>query len=153
MQIPINRLKHCYMVGKVMEFCAKELKLNEEMQQEMFFIGYVHDSMYDFEKNETKHDEIVSNMLRETIFSKEVSLHSKYQNNYQSIALNLLYLADQIVDGYGNVVGFKKRIEDILNRHGKDDGVYKDTIEIVDYLKTKKELVELEKKCIKFFNK
>ena len=109
--------------------------------------------MYDFEKNETKHDEIVSNMLRETIFSKEVSLHSKYQNNYQSIALDLLYLADQIVDGYGNVVGFKKRIEDILNRHGKDDGVYKDTIEIVDYLKTKKELVELEKKCIKFFNK
>ena len=113
MDIPINRLKHCYMVGKVMEFCAKKLGYDKSFQQQMFFIGNCHDSMYDFETNETKHNEIISNMLKDTTYSKEVSLHSKYQDEYKSIALDLLYFADQIVDGYGNVSSFNDRIQDI----------------------------------------
>ena len=131
--IPINRLKHCYMVGKVMEYVSREILKNcEEKNRELFFIGLIHDSMYDFETNEYLHNEIISDLI--TNYSRELKEHSKITNNYSSTELDLLYFADQIVDGYGNIVSFDERIEDIKNRHGLNDGIYNDTIEIVDYL-------------------
>ena len=151
MNIPINRLKHCYMVGKTMEYCAKELGYDTDFQQQMFLLGYNHDAMYDFETEDRKHDVIVSGMLQGTSFEKPLTYHSAIQTKHQSVSLDLLYFADQIVDGFGNVVSFNDQIQDILNRHGKDDGVYQETIDMVEYLRKKPECVELESKCSKYF--
>ena len=49
----------------------------------------------------------------------------------------MIYFADQIVDGQGNICSFDDRIADIMARHGKDDGVYQDTVDIVAYLNSK----------------
>ncbi len=148
--IPINRLKHCYMVGKVMEYVARDLfHMPEEKCQEMFFLGNIHDSMYDFENDEQKHNEILSKIVSER-YARSVLEHSKVTEDFGSTELNLLYFADQIVDGYGNVCSFEERIKDILDRHGTEDGVYQDTIDIVNYLK-ERWFDEKEQKVLKHF--
>lgn len=148
--IPINRLKHCYMVGKVMEYVARDIfHLPETKCQEMFFLGNIHDSMYDFENDEMKHNEILSKIVSER-YSRSILEHSKITDNYQSVELNLLYFADQIVDGYGNVCSFEDRIKDIYERHGLEDGVYQDTIDIVEYLK-ERGFDEIEQKVLQHF--
>ena len=42
-----------------------------------------------------------------------------------------------MVDGKGQICSFDERLADILERHGKGDGVYQDTVDTVEYLKTK----------------
>ena len=41
----------------------------------------------------------------------------------------------------------------ILNRHGLEDGVYQDTIDIVEYLKSNETFNKLEKECLDYFSK
>lgn len=149
-KIPENRLKHCYMVGKVMEYVAREIfHLPEKKCQQMFFLGNIHDSMYDFENDEMKHNEVVAEMVSDE-YKRAVKEHSRVTEEYQSVELNLLYFADQIVDGYGNVCSFKERINDIYERHGLEDGVYQDTLDIVNYLQ-ERGFDEIEQKVLKHF--
>jgi len=148
--IPMNRLKHCYMVGKVMEYVARDVfNLPEQECQEMFFLGNIHDSMYDFETDEHKHNEILSQIVSER-YARTVLEHSKVTEDYQSVALDLLYFADQIVDGYGNVCSFDARVADILERHGLEDGVYQDTVDIVSYLR-ERGYEDIEQKVLQHF--
>ena len=51
--------------------------------------------------------------------------------------MDLLYFADLTVDGTGNWVSYDERLEDLINRYGKESKTVKDTIEIINYLKEK----------------
>lgn len=141
---PETRFKHCYKVGQTMEYIAKKYYgYDDKAASEMFVLGYLHDSMYDYESDETLHNEIVAKYLPEQ-YRQDVLHHSTYQTGYSSDALDMLYFADQIVDGSGKICSFDERIADILNRHGTGDGVYKDTVDIVDYLKSKELFLAME---------
>ena len=132
--MPESRFKHCYMVAIVMEYIAKKYyHYGDDQAAEMFMIGYLHDSMYDFESEEKSHHDIIADLVP-TKYKEPLKYHSKYQTDYKSDPLDMLYLADQIVDGQGKICSFDDRIKDILDRHGKNDGAYQDTIDIVAYL-------------------
>ena len=63
-KMPESRFKHCYKVAEVMEYIAKNYyNYNNEQSAEMFMLGYIHDSMYDYESNETLHNEIVAELV------------------------------------------------------------------------------------------
>lgn len=144
MEFPKTRFCHCYMVGLVMQYVAeKYYGYNDRAAAEMFVLGYLHDSMYDYETNETLHNEIIAGLLPDR-YKLDVLHHSTYQTEYASDVLDMLYFADQIVDGSGKVCSFEERMADILNRHGIDDGVYKDTVDIVDHLRTNSLFVKIE---------
>lgn len=143
-KMPESRFKHCYKIAEVMEYVAKNYyNYNNEQSAEMFMLGYIHDSMYDYESNETLHNEIVAELVPQK-YKESVKNHSTYQTEYQSDALDMLYFADQIVDGNGNICSFDERIADILARHGTDDGVYQDTIDIVNYLNSNELFKKME---------
>lgn len=135
--MPVSRFKHCYMVGIVMEYIAKKYyKYDNTQAAEMFILGYLHDSMYDYETDESLHHDIIADLVP-TKYKEPLKYHSKYQTDYKSDPLDMLYLADQIVDGQGKICSFDDRISDVMERHGKDDGVYQDTVDIVEYLNSK----------------
>ena len=135
--MPVSRFKHCYMVAKVMEYIAKKYYNYDKTQAaEMFILGYLHDSMYDYETDELLHHDIIADLVP-TKYKEPLKYHSAYQTEHQSDALDMIYFADQIVDGQGNICSFDDRIADIMARHGKDDGVYQDTVDIVAYLNSK----------------
>lgn len=141
---PESRFRHCYMVGSVMQYIAKRYyHYNDVHAAEMFMLGFVHDSMYDYEENETLHNDVVSQLVPEK-YSKDVKHHSTYQSEYESDALDMLYFADQIIDGQGKLCSFDQRITDILERHGKSDGVYQDTVDIVKYLNSNELFKDME---------
>lgn len=150
MRIPENRLKHCYVAGKVMEFCAKKYGYDKSIQEKAFFLGYIHDAMYDFEDDERLHNEILSGYIN--YYSDEIKNHSEYTDKYKSTMLDWLYFADQVVDGSGNVVSFDERLVDIEKRHGYDDGVFEETKGIIEYLRANR-FDSLEKEVISYFNK
>ena len=135
--MPINRFKHCYMVAIVMEYIARKYyNYDENQASEMFMLGYLHDSMYDYETDEKLHHDIIADLV-ELKHKVPLKHHSKLQFEHKSDPLDMIYFADQVVDGKGQICSFKERLEDILERHGKDDGVYQDTVYTVEYLKTK----------------
>lgn len=63
---------------------------------------------------------------------------------YQSEFLTILNIADKSIDKYGNDVGFKKRLEDILTRYGNDSIQYKDAKLLIEELKNKEILWKKE---------
>lgn len=57
-------------------------------------------------------------------YHREVYYHGIPQDEYSSLALDLLNAADLSVDSCGNLVGYKKRIDDIGKRYGRDSKEY-----------------------------
>jgi uncharacterized FAD-dependent dehydrogenase len=136
-KLPIARFKHCYMVGTVMEYVSKKY-FNYTLQEskDMFLLGFLHDSMYDFENEFFSHNEIISKLVPDK-FKKELLYHSGIQNKYSSLNLDILYLADEVVNGYGEIGKFSERIKDIKKRHGKESKNYMETINLINYLNKK----------------
>lgn len=137
LHIPINRLKHCYATGKIMEYIGKIIGASEEEQYEMFALGYIHDAMYDFETDASTdaHAKIASKIFGEK-FMNEILHHSAVTDNFHSKWLDFLYLADMMSAGDGRdkiVISMAERMKDIEARHGHDK-VYYESKKIVNYL-------------------
>lgn len=165
--IPENRLKHCYTSGKVMQWCAKYLGYDSEEQMRMFFIGYIHDCMYDFEDDGLGNHDIIgaknvagSDMEYAVRYHMEVPLQEEFEItkitdlkpgviSFEKVGLFLLRFADEIVDGGGEIVGFDKRMEDLKARH-KNDGVVEEALTMNNYL-FERGGRELEEKCLEAF--
>lgn len=139
-KIPENRLKHCYGVGWVMYKVAKDYyKWNENKCREMFILGLLHDAGYEFvghNDSSILHSKILSKLLNHNnyCYDKEIKYHDMFTKKYKSKELELLWLADMVVDGQGNIVGFEGRIKDIKKRHGKNSKVAKDSEKLIRYL-------------------
>lgn len=133
---PENRYKHCYAVGKIMyEYSKQIFEWPEEKAIEMFVLGNIHDIGYELEPDPFKHEEIIANSLSNSYkYYNEIKYHSKLQNKYQSKELDLLYFADMVVNGYGNLCTFEERLQDLKNRYGENSDVYIETEKIAQYL-------------------
>lgn len=133
---PLSRYRHCYSVGKKMYYYAKNvLKWREELCNEMFVLGNLHDIGYELNPDAFKHDEVLADTLRNKYkYSDEIRYHSKLQYDYDSAAMRLLYFADMTVDGMGNWCTFEERLLDLETRYGKESEVYLESKAIADYL-------------------
>ena len=131
-----DRLKHIKSVAEFMFKKANEIGYNEEKCEEMAVLGFLHDIGYMF-TNPKEHAKAGGDILHRTeyIYWKEVYYHGDPFCEYASPELNLLNMADMSVDGKGNVVGFKKRLNDIEKRHGKESEQYINSKMIIDKLK------------------
>lgn len=135
---PLNRLKHCYGVANFMYQISKTYyHWSEEKAREMYILGMLHDQGYEFD-NGLRHEQVIIDILgKDYKYRNEILHHGEYTTEYQSQELDLLWLADMVVDGEGNLVGFEGRLKDLKNRHGNKDNVYLESCKLVEYLSKK----------------
>lgn len=134
-----DRLIHSYNVGKKMMKIGKKYNLSDDQLQELFVLGLNHDVGYEFTESGVNHNKIGGELLKQSGFKyyKEVYHHGELTNEYSSLYLDILNMADMQIDKYGNDVGYDNRLKDIESRYGKDSEVYNKCYELIDYLKTK----------------
>lgn len=129
---------HCKGVAEVMYTLAKENK------DEMYALGILHDigKLHGFKNHGEAGARITSDIGVK--YHKEILYHGKVQNDYKSNELNLLNAADLSVDAEGNIIGYKKRIEDIGVRYGFDSNEYRDAMELSKSLLDLLEEIEID---------
>ena len=132
-----DRLKHSYSVGKKMVEIGKEHNLNKEELEDLFVLGLLHDIGYEIDSTGKDHNKLGGEVLKRNNYKyyNEVYYHGIKQDDYESLYLKILNQADMQIDKFGEDVGYKKRLEDIESRYGKDSIVYKRCIELIDYIK------------------
>ena len=133
-----NRLMHSYNVGKKMMEIGKLYNLSDEELRELFVLGFNHDIGFEFTTNGVNHDKIGGELLKKSNYKyyKEIYYHGKLTDEYSSLYLDILNMADMQIDKYGNDVGYENRLKDIESRYGSDSIVYNNCLELVEYLKT-----------------
>ena len=135
-----DRLKHSVSVARKMKEIGKEYGLSEEEIKELFVLGYNHDIGYEFCNDNTKHNIIGGEILKNNGYKywKEVYYHGNPDTDYSSLFLKILNMADMQIDKYGNDVGYEKRLEDIKARYGENSKPYICSSEIINSLKENK---------------
>ncbi|MBR3898479.1 MAG: HD domain-containing protein [Bacilli bacterium] len=133
----LDRLKHSYSVAKKMIEIGINMNLSEEEIQELFILGFNHDIGYEYTENGKNHGPIGGELLRKSGYKywKEVFYHGILTDEYESLYLNILNMADMQIDKYGNDVGYESRLEDIKSRYGEDSVVYERVTALVNHLK------------------
>ena len=137
-----DRLNHSYGVAKKMIEIALEMGLSEEKQKELFIIGFNHDIGYEFTQNGKNHEIIGGEILKKTGFKfwREIYYHGLITDEYESLYLTILNMADMQIDKYGKDVGYDARLEDIKSRYGQDSNVYCNALKLVNSLKSKEKV-------------
>ena len=131
LEIPEDRLKHCYLVGKLLEFIGTEYGMSDGEQIELFTLGYMHDALLDFERTIPDiHANLMGNIVRWK-YSKEIMFHSKVTNEYESDILIWLYIADIMVadeknkeSKYGLIASLNDRLIEAEEKYGKQSNEY-----------------------------
>lgn len=138
-----NRFKHCHNVGKRMQEYAKNiLNWEEDKCNAMLILGMFHDIGYELNGDCFEHDKAMCDTLccifdidESNPFISAIKDHSYLIDGEISPCLQLLYFADQTVDGTGNWCTYEERLDDIKRRHGENSRVYKETKTLVDAMK------------------
>lgn len=132
-----NRILHSLSVAHKMIDIGTNLNLKKEELDTLFIIGINHDIGYEFDKD--NHAISGAEKLKELGFTyyKEIYYHGTLQQEYNSLYLDILNMADMQIDKCGNDVGYDNRLKDIESRYGKDSIVYKKCLELIDYLRNK----------------
>ncbi len=132
-----DRLKHSISVARKMIEIGKENNLPEEQLKELFLLGFVHDIGYEFVKDTKDHQKVGGEILKQSGYKywKEVYYHGRITNEYKSLYLKILNQADMQIDKFGEDIGYEKRLEDILNRYGKNSNAYIKSKELIESLK------------------
>ena len=130
-----DRLNHSYAVANKIVEIAKEKNLDKDQLDELFILGYIHDIGYQFGNCEN-HNVVGGSILKNNGYKywKEVYYHGVPNSEYKSLYLDLLNMADMMIDTNGNDVGFEKRLEDIKSRYGKDSIQYNNCIKVINEL-------------------
>lgn len=110
------------------------------MTSQRFILGYNHYIGYEFSSDNTEHNIIGGQILKNNGYKywKEVYYHVNQNTEYNSLFLKILNMADMQIDKYGNDVGFDKRLEDIKNRYGENSKPYIYSKQIITRLKGEK---------------
>lgn len=132
-----DRLNHSFAVANKMVEIGAKYNLEQSDLQDLFILGYNHDIGYEFSIDNTEHNIIGGQILKNNGYKywKEVYYHGNPNAEYNSLFLKILNMADMQIDKYGNDVGFDKRLEDIKNRYGEDSKSYIYSNQIISSLK------------------
>ena len=149
MQISKERIAHMHGVAEFMYQHAEEYGLKNK--DEMYLLGLIHDIGYLYGKKE-QHEQLGAELLGlDTYYGKFVQFHSftpkEYMDYHKILASEIPneMILLWTVDLTGEAVGFKKRLEDIGNRHGFDSEPYKKCSETVLWLENRKAIEFLTK--------
>lgn len=157
-KISKNKMQHSLAVGIKMEKIAKIFFPKDvQFQKDMFFLGYVHDIGYQYSVKPEEHAEKGYEILKNSNYeyAKEVKYHGKNQDEYNSVALELLNYADYTTDHYGNNVSVEDRVKSIGNRYGLSSSQYKTALFYIPHAHEMEEKInkEIEKNNILQTNK
>ena len=132
-----DRMLHSLGVAKKMVEIGKKLDLSDNELKELYVIGINHDIGYEFDKD--NHGISGANILKDMGFKyyKEIYYHGEIDIEYSSLYLDILNMADMMIDKSGNDLGYEGRLKDIESRYGKDSIPYKKCCLLVDSLKDK----------------
>ena len=129
----------------VADFLADYVKTHypEENAVDYYVMGLLHDvGKFDMIADKKSygfkgHAERGGNILEHLgfVFAKEIKHHGHPEDAYYSRKLLLLNLADLSVNGKGEVISIKERLEDIAFRYGQESSEYKHALKIVAKLK------------------
>ena len=131
-----DRLKHSISVGRKMVEIGKGYNLSEKELNDLFMLGYNHDIGYEFCSDNIEHNIVGGEILKNNGYKywQEVYYHGNPNIEYNSLFLKILNMVDMQIDKYGDNVGYKKRLEDIKTRYGKDSIQYINAKSIIDSL-------------------
>lgn len=146
MQISDNRILHMHGVAEWMYEHAEEYGLSNK--DEMYLLGLVHDIGYLY-GDKASHEQNGGELLGlDSYYGKFVAAHGltpcQYMERYSCLSseipkeMILLWTADMTIDLTGQPVGFKKRLEDIKERHGEDSDAYRICKETMLWLENRK---------------
>ncbi len=132
--LPGNKQKHIVAVAEYMYRNASNFNL---VPEEMYTLGLLHDIGYLY--GSTGHARSGAELLEKQGYKywKEVMYHGKFQEEYESDALNLLNIADLMIDSNGCTAGVKQRLNDIKERYGAGSNNYIYSYRLVKNLKSK----------------
>lgn len=127
-----DRLKHSLAVARKMIEIGKKYNLNDNELQDLFVLGFNHDTGYEYGNN-ANHGHIGGEILKRNNYKywKEIYYHGEVNIDYTSLFLEILNKADMQIDKFGNDVGYDKRLEDIKNRYGENSTTYKNAETLV----------------------
>ena len=133
----VNLLEHCSMAGFVMYRLYEYRGKSERECRRAYLTGWLHDCMKPFENPDLRnHKELIgefcSGEMQNALLRHEELLEDGMEYDELHIAL---ILADSMVDGMGDVVGFDKRLEDVKRRYPADSMAVLDTKNNIDWLR------------------
>lgn len=121
-----DRLLHMIGVART----ARNLSINlfgwdELKSEEMFIMGFLHDCGYEFVSEQPEHEHYGGELLKDLGFkyALEVYHHGK-PTTFETKELLLLNLSDLMVNGRGENVSVKERLNDIQQRYGQNAPQY-----------------------------
>jgi len=138
MKLTSSRLKHCRGVAEKMR---KMVLSNPDKYHlvpgEMYILDMLHDIGYAFVRNHRDHAIAGAEILRDSEYKywKEVLYHSSDQNEYDSVALQLLNYADLTVGPNGEDMTIPERIGDISARYGQGSIQVQNALAVMEKLK------------------
>ncbi len=132
-----NRYKHCYGVGlKMYAYARFILGWDERRSAEMFVLGNMHDIGYWLDPDTSDHGWVLAEVLGDTYkYANEIRYHGKYNPDYDTPEMRLLYFGDMTVNGKGEFCTLEERLQDIANRHGKNSDAYIESEEIINKIR------------------
>ena len=133
-----NRLLHMREVGRLCYQLAADLfKWEESTCRQMFLMGFLHDVGYEFASNQSDHEFIGGELLAETNYthSEPIRLHGNPNADLTDDRLFLLNLADMVVSGDGERIGFTRRLQGIADRYGSESEQYDRALRVINGLR------------------
>ena len=132
-----DRMLHSLGVAKKMVEIGKKLNLSDKELKELYVIGINHDIGYEFDKD--NHGICGANILKDMGFKyyNEIYYHGEIDIDYNSLYLDILNMADMMIDKSGNDLGYEGRLKDIESRYGAYSLAYKKCCILVNNLKDK----------------
>ena len=122
MELTKNRMLHSLAVAKTMkEITEKRYPEDQELAQEMFILGLLHDIGYEFCEDEGEdHAKIGGDILRHQGYPywKAVYFHGIPEKVYDTESLEILNTADLLTGPNGENFTPQERLNDVANRYG-----------------------------------
>ena len=142
--ISTNKLKHSIAVGRYMQKYAEERLFDYDLGKELFILGYLHDIGSEFTEIKEEHAKIGGEILKKSNYKywKEVYYHGKVQNEYRSLPLMLLNLAELSITSDGKEISIQEKLNELADKFGENSVQYQNT----------KKLYEMVRKDIKGIN-
>lgn len=122
-----DRLMHSFGVARVMQEIVRKYPRHFQCTpEEAFYLGLLHDVAYEFVDVVTNHEHVGGEWLHREGYKywKEVFYHGDPDVDYNSNELWLLNYADMVVGPHGESMKIEERIDDIMNRYGKESIQY-----------------------------
>lgn len=138
MEMTINRLQHSLAVAKKMKkIVALQPEKFECNADEAYLIGLLHDIGYEFSENQIDHAHNGGLFLKEQGYKywREIYYHGTVQNEYNSVILIVLNYVDLTTGPNGESLSIEMRINDIVERYGKESIQALEAVELSHFVK------------------